>query len=339
MTALATRIMRASPAAIEEARAVLAAGGLVAFPTETVYGLGADATDDAAVARLYAAKERPSFNPLIVHVADLAAARRVAAFDDAALRLAGALWPGPLTLVLRRTASCPIGTLATAGLDTVAVRLPSHPVARDILRAFGRPVVAPSANRSGAVSPTSADHVLADLAGRIDLIVDDGPSPLGVESTILACFDGPALLRPGAVPRGVIESLIGRDIESPGAAQGFAEARPRAPGMLARHYAPRAAVRMNAVMVAPGEALLAFGPALPADADRAAAILNLSERGLLVEAAANLFAYLRALDDSGVGAIAVMPIPEEGLGEAINDRLHHASAPRDLADRCDETIA
>jgi L-threonylcarbamoyladenylate synthase len=335
MPALATRIVRASPAAIEEARAVLAAGGLVAFPTETVYGLGADATDDAAVARLYAAKERPSFNPLIVHVTDLAAARRVAAFDDTALRLAGAFWPGPLTLVLRRTASCPVGMLATAGLDTVAVRVPNHPVANDILRAIGKPVVAPSANRSGRVSPTSADHVRADLAGRIDLIVDDGPSPLGVESTILACFDGPALLRPGAVPRGVIERLLGRDLASPGAAQDAA--RPRAPGMLARHYAPRAAVRMNAVTVAPGEALLAFGPALPADAERAATILNLSERGLLVEAAANLFAHLRALDGCGIGAIAAMPIPEEGLGEAINDRLRHAAAPRDLADRFDET--
>jgi L-threonylcarbamoyladenylate synthase len=333
-----TRILRAGPDAIAQARAVLAAGGLVAFPTETVYGLGADATDDAAVARLYAAKERPSFNPLIVHVADLDAAQRIAAFGDAALRLAAASWPGPLTLVLRRLPSCPIGMLATAGLDTIAVRAPNHPVARDILRAFGKPVVAPSANRSGAVSPTAADHVRADLDGRIELIVDDGPSPLGVESTILACFDQVALLRPGAVPRAAIEAVLGHGLASPPidvassarlAGEGGEEARPRAPGMVGPHYAPRAALRMNAVAVAPGEALLAFGPVLPAGANGAAAILNLSERGLLVEAAANLFAHLRTLDSRGVGAIAVMPIPEEGLGEAINDRLRHAAAPRE----------
>jgi L-threonylcarbamoyladenylate synthase len=341
-----TRIMPAGSDAIAEARAVLAAGGLVAFPTETVYGLGADATDDAAVARLYAAKERPSFNPLIVHVADLDAARGIAAFGDGALRLAGAFWPGPLTLVLRRLPSCPVGMLATAGLDTVAVRMPSHPVARDILRAFGKPVVAPSANRSGAVSPTTAEHVRADLAGRVDLIVDDGPSPLGVESTIVACFDGPALLRPGVVPRAAIEALLGRAIFSapadgasppPLAGEGregaSAEARPRAPGMVGPHYAPRATVRMNAAMVAPGEALLAFGSGLPAGADGAAAILNLSEGGRVIEAAANLFAHLRALDGHGVGAIAVMPIPEEGVGEAINDRLRHAAAPREMEAR------
>jgi L-threonylcarbamoyladenylate synthase len=344
LSARPTRIMPAGPDAIAEARAVLAEGGLVAFPTETVYGLGADATDDAAVARLYAAKERPSFNPLIVHAADLDAARGIAAFGDAALRLAGAFWPGPLTLVLRGLPSCPVGMLATAGLDTVAIRVPSHPVARDILRAFGRPVVAPSANRSGAVSPTTAEHVRADLDGRIDLIVDDGASKLGVESTIVGCFDSPALLRPGAVPRAAIEAVLGYGIAPPPvdtppprplAREGReeAEARPRAPGMVGRHYAPRATVRMNAVAVAPGEALLAFGSELPPGADRATATLNLSERGLVVEAAANLFAHLRALDGRGVGAIAVMPIPEEGLGEAINDRLRHAAAPREMAAR------
>jgi len=188
---------------------VLAAGGLVAFPTETVYGLGADATNDSAVANLYAAKERPSFNPLIAHVADLAAARRLARFDAVALRLAGAFWPGPLTLVLPKLDRCPVGQLATAGLDTIAVRVPGHAVARDILSAFSKPVVAPSANRSGRVSPTSAEHVYADLAGRIDLIVDAGAAPLGVESTILACVGPTTLLRPGAVPRAAIEPVPG----------------------------------------------------------------------------------------------------------------------------------
>jgi L-threonylcarbamoyladenylate synthase len=345
-----TRIIPSGTDAIAEAKAVLAAGGLVAFPTETVYGLGADATQDSAVARLYAAKARPYFNPLIVHVASLDAAQRIAAFGEDALRLADAFWPGPLTLVLRRLPSCPVGMLATAGLDTVAVRVPNHPVARDILRAVGRPIVAPSANRSGAVSPTTAEHVRADLDGRIDLIVDDGASKLGVESTIIGCFDGPALLRPGAVPRATIEAVLGHTIGSAHAEaaapsltlprtrgreqeEGREAARPRAPGMIGPHYAPRAMVRMDAVTVAPGEALLAFGAKLPAGADRAAVILNLSERGLVVEAAANLFAHLRALDGRGIGTIAVMPIPEEGLGEAINDRLRHAAAPREASAR------
>ena len=338
MPALATRVAPASSGAIKEAAAVLDAGGLVAFPTETVYGLGADATNDTAVATLYAAKERPAFNPLIAHVADLATARRLAAFDEEAERLARAFWPGPLTLVLRKRPSCPVGELATAGLDTIALRVPDHPVARELLLAFGRPVVAPSANRSGEVSPTSAEHVRADLGGRIDLIIDDGPSPVGVESTILACVDGAVLLlRPGAVPRDAIVRLLGHDVGvATVSAAGCADEetfRPLAPGMLASHYAPRAAVRMNAVSVAPGEALLAFGPALPAGADQATAVLNLSGRGLLVEAAANLFACLRRLDGSGAGSIAVMPIPEEGLGEAINDRLRHAAAPRSMAPR------
>jgi L-threonylcarbamoyladenylate synthase len=329
ITMPATRIARASPDAIREASAALAAGALVAFPTETVYGLGADATNDTAVAKLYAAKHRPSFNPLIVHVADLAAAERLAAFDGRARALAGAFWPGALTLVLRKLAACPVGLLATAGLDTVAVRVPNHPVARDILRAFAKPVAAPSANRSGSVSPTSAEHVRTDLDGRIDLVIDDGPSPLGVESTILACLDDrTVLLRPGAIGRETIGKILGHGI-APATTAPPAVNAPLAPGMLASHYAPHAALRMNAVSVAPGEALLAFGPALPADAERAAAILNLSGRGLLAEAAANLFAYLRRLDATGATAIAVMPIPEEGLGEAINDRLRHAAAPRE----------
>ncbi len=329
---LATRVLPAGTGAIEAAAAVLAEGGLVAFPTETVYGLGADATCDSAVAKLYAAKKRPAFNPLIAHVPDLTAAQRLALFDDAAVALAVAFWPGPLTLVLRKRDGCPVGQLATAGLDTIAVRVPAHRVAGDILRAFGRPVVAPSANRSGLVSPTSAQHVLADLVGRVELIVDDGPSPVGVESTIVACLGQAMLLRPGAIPRADIERILGRELapiegQAAVAADGNL-APPLAPGMLASHYAPRAAVRMNAATVMPGEALLAFGPNLPADARQAAATLNLSAQGDLAEAAANLFAHLRTLDSDGIGTIAVMPIPALGLGEAINDRLRHAAAPR-----------
>jgi L-threonylcarbamoyladenylate synthase len=333
MQAPATLIARASPSAVQTAKSILAAGGLVAFPTETVYGLGADATNDRAVAKLYAAKERPSFNPLIAHVADLKVARSLAHFDAEALKLAEAFWPGPLTLVLPKLGGCPVGQFATAGLDTIAVRSPSHPVARDILTAFGKPVVAPSANRSGRVSPTSAQHVQADLAGHIDLVIDDGASPLGLESTILACVGGTALLRPGAIPRATLGRFLGRDIGvatiTPGA--GSAGERPLAPGMLASHYAPRAAVRMNAVTVAPGEALLAFGSTLPADAGNAQTVLNLSGRGDLVEAAVNLFNFLRVLDGAGIDSIAVMPVPDEGLGEAINDRLRHAAAPRGQA--------
>jgi L-threonylcarbamoyladenylate synthase len=333
MPTVATLVAPAGPAAVEQAAATLAAGGLVAFPTETVYGLGADATSDAAVARLYAAKERPSFNPLIAHVAGLDAARRLAQFDAQALTLAEAFWPGPLTLVLPRLPGCPVGQLATAGLDTIAVRAPSHPVARAILAAFGKPVVAPSANRSGRVSPTSAQHVQADLAGRIDLIVDDGASPLGVESTVLSCGCGEVvLLRPGAIPRAGVERILGRGVAGAATAgdagDSHDEPRPVAPGMLASHYAPRATVRMNAVTVTSGEALLAFGLELPPGAGHARTILNLSTRRDLVEAAANLFSYLRILDDAGTSSIAVMPVPDEGLGEAINDRLRHAAAPR-----------
>jgi L-threonylcarbamoyladenylate synthase len=281
---------------------------------------------------------------LIAHVADLAAARRLAQFDAEALKLAEAFWPGPLTLVLPKLRGSPVGQLATAGLDTIAVRAPNHPVARDILAAFSKPVVAPSANRSGRVSPTSAKHVLADLAGRIDLIVDGGASPLGLESTILACGGRTALLRPGAIPRATVERFLGHDIAiatptlpSPGSGGGEgggaadSGGRPVAPGMLVSHYAPRAHLRMNAITVAPGEALLAFGATLPQDAGNARMILNLSAGGELVEAAANLFNYLRELDDAGVDSIAVMPIPGEGLGEAINDRLRHAAAPRHCA--------
>jgi L-threonylcarbamoyladenylate synthase len=325
MTALsATRMAKADAAAAADAARVLAAGGLVAFPTETVYGLGADATSGPAVARLYDAKGRPAFNPLIAHVADIADAERLARFDADAARLAKAFWPGPLTLVLPKAAGCPVAELAMAGLDTIAVRVPAHEVARDILAAFGKPVVAPSANRSGHVSPTCAEHVAADLAGRIDLIVDGGATPVGVESTIVACLGEPVLLRPGGLPRAAIERSLGRSLADPAPARDTAG--PIAPGMLATHYAPRTRLRLNALRVAAGEALLAFGP-LPAEgAERAACVLNLSARGDLVEAAANLFAHLRALDAAGTATIAVMPIPGDGLGEAINDRLERAAA-------------
>jgi L-threonylcarbamoyladenylate synthase len=327
-----TRVLPAGAEAVDEAARVLATGGLVAFPTETVYGIGADATDGRAVARIYAAKGRPSFNPLIAHVAEIAAARRLGAFNDDATRLAATFWPGPLTLVLPKAAFCPIASLATAGLDSVAVRLPDHPVARAVIAAFGRPVVAPSANRSGHVSPTTAAHVLADLGGRIDLIIDGGPTRVGVESTIVACLGGASgdatLLRPGGLPRAEIERVLGHrlgEAATPRVAEGEA---PLAPGMLASHYAPKSLVRLNAVTVNRGEALLGFGPVPEELAASAAAVLNLSECGDLIEAAANLFSHLRTLDEAGPRTIAVMPVPAQGLGEAINDRLARAAAQR-----------
>lgn len=314
-----TRVLKADAAAIEAAARCLAAGGLVAFPTETVYGLGADAGNGEAVARLYAAKGRPSFNPLIAHVADVAAARRCGIFTPAAGKLVAAFWPGPLTLVLARQPDCTIADLALAGLDSVAVRMPAHPVAQALLAAFGGPIVAPSANRSGHVSATSAAHVLADLRGRIDLIVDAGPCAVGVESTIVSCVGQPTLLRPGGIARDPIERALGGRL-----ATSSTGTRPLAPGMLASHYAPKAALRLNAAGAEPGEALLAFGPA-PATSGP---VLNLSESGNLVEAAAKLFSHLRALDASGAKRIAVMKVPDGGLGEAINDRLRRAAAPK-----------
>jgi L-threonylcarbamoyladenylate synthase len=315
-----TRVLKADREAIEAAARCLAAGGLVAFPTETVYGLGADAGNGEAVARLYAAKGRPAFNPLIAHVADIAAARRVADFTAAAEKLAAAFWPGPLTLVLAKQRDCGVADLALAGLDSVAVRVPAHPVARNLIEAFGGPVVAPSANRSGHVSPTSAAHVLADLRGRIDLIIDAGPCAVGVESTIVSCLEQPTLLRPGGVPRQAIEATLGASL----ATAPLADDAPLAPGMLSSHYAPRAALRLDADGAEAGEALLAFGAA-PAFSGE---MLNLSPRGDLIEAAARLFSHLRALDASGARRIAVMKVPHEGLGEAINDRLKRAAAPR-----------
>jgi L-threonylcarbamoyladenylate synthase len=326
---LKTLILPADEAAMAQAARLLAGGALVAFPTETVYGLGADATNPAAIARLYQAKGRPSFNPLIAHVSDLAAAKRIGRFDTTAIALAEAFWPGPLTLVLPKTKDCKVADLATAGLDTIAIRVPAHPVAREILRAFGGPVVAPSANLSGHVSPTSAVHVQSDLAGRIDLIVDGGAVAVGVESTIVGCFDAPMLLRPGGLPRDEIERVLGRALTQPPEDPEGKSAQPLAPGMLASHYAPRTRVRLDADRVEAGEALLAFGPAEVVGTDAAIAVMNLSPRSNVDEAAANLFGYLRSLDDKGARAIAVMPIPHHGLGEAINDRLRRAAVGRD----------
>ena len=325
---LTTRTITASPAAVAEAALCLKDGGLVAFPTETVYGLGADAGNAAAIARLYQAKGRPSFNPLIAHVGDLNAARQIARFDARALRLAETFWPGPLTLVLPRAEGCKVADLATAGLDTVAIRVPAHPVARQLLQAFGGAVVAPSANLSGHVSPTTAAHVHSDLDGRIDLILDGGAVDVGVESTIVGCFELPMLLRPGGVPREAIEAVLGGALVQPPADPATGSTQPLAPGMLASHYAPRTPVYLGSRAIGHGDALLAFGPDRIPGVDVARAVMNLSESGDLAEAAANLFGHLRALDHVGARAIQVMPVPHHGLGEAINDRLRRAAVPR-----------
>ncbi|WP_248309856.1 L-threonylcarbamoyladenylate synthase [Bosea sp. WAO] len=320
-----TQRLQADEAGIAEAARLLRAGKLVALPTETVYGLAADATDGRAVASIYAAKERPSFNPLISHLPDMAAARREGLFDAAALALAKAFWPGPLTLIVPVSPGCTVSDLARAGLASVALRVPSHPVAHAVLAAAGRPIAAPSANRSGRVSPTLPEHVVVDLDGRIDAVLEAGPTEIGLESSIVACLGGaPKLLRPGGVPRAALEAAIGRELVVADAAQGAA---PISPGLLASHYAPDAAVRLGAAAPLPGEAWLGFGPepeghALPALA------LNLSPKGDLNEAAANLFAALRQLDEAGATTIAIAPVPMHGLGEAINNRLGRAAAPR-----------
>src|SRR6202040_1745779 len=270
---LKTQVLPPGEAAVAAAAGCLAEGGLVAFPTETVYGLGADATHPAAIARLYQAKGRPSFNPLIAHVSDLRAGMRIAHLNATAIALAEAFWPGPLTLVLSKTKDCMVADLATAGLDTIAIRVPAHPLARAILRAFGGPVVAPSANLSGRVSPTTAAHVRSDLMGRIDLIGDGGAVAVGVESTIVGCFDAPMLLRPGGLPRGEIERVLGRALVQPPQDADNDTGQPLAPGMLASHYAPRTRVRLNAERIEAGEALLAFGsPAVPG-VESAAAVM------------------------------------------------------------------
>lgn len=313
----------ATPATVAAAAQLLREGKLVAFPTETVYGLGADATSGLAVAGIFEAKGRPRFNPLIVHVPDLVAAESLAELNPTARRLAAAFWPGPLTLVLKQRPDCRIADLTTAGLETIAIRVPSHPVARSLLNASGIPIAAPSANRSGHVSATTAEHVEADLGAHVALILDGGPADAGVESTILdASGDEPLLLRPGAVTVDAIESIIGTRL---GSSAPIAADKPTAPGQLESHYAPHARVRLDAHSAGPGEALLAFGRGVPA---HHGSMINLSAAGDLKEAAANLFSALRALDRPDVTGIAVMPIPETSLGLAINDRLRRAAAPR-----------
>ena len=303
--------------AIESACLALAAGRLVGIPTETVYGLGCDAADAAAIARLYAAKGRPSFNPLIAHVASADDARQEATFDARAMSLAEAFWPGPLTLVLPVSPHGQSAELARAGLPTIGLRVPGHPVAQALLEAYGRPVVAPSANPSGRLSPTRAEDVAEAFGAEVELVIDGGRCDAGIESTIVSLLPGepPRLLRPGAVAAEDIEAIVG---PLASAKEGLVSA----PGQLASHYAPNAALRLNAESAGPDEVLLGFGPEAPADS------LNLSPAGNTVEAASNLYQYLRELDASGARKIAVMPIPDDGLGSAINDRLARAAAPR-----------
>jgi L-threonylcarbamoyladenylate synthase len=319
-------VVEANDATIEEAARYLQRGGLVAFPTETVYGLGADATNSHAVAGVFETKGRPRFNPLIVHMASLAAAEAYAEVPDLARKLAQAFWPGPLTLVMTRKTEGPqgkrISDLVTAGLDTVAIRVPAHPIARRLLEVSGLPLAAPSANRSGRVSPTLAAHVEADFGLSLPIILDGGATRHGLESTVLDVSGSePLLLRPGALPREAIEKVIGHAL----AEAAIDAAKPSSPGQLLSHYAPHAALRLNAEVVRPGEALLAFGPDPLATIGPA---INLSSTGDLVEAATHLFAALRELDRPETSAIAVMSIPDTGLGEAINDRLNRAAAPR-----------
>jgi len=300
----------------------------VAFPTETVYGLGADATNGLAVAGIYAAKGRPSFNPLIVHVAALEQAQRLADFNADALRLAKAFWPGPLTIVVPRRADCPVSELALAGLDSIALRIPSAPEALALLKASDRPIAAPSANRSGRVSPTTPEHVLEDIDGLIDAVVMGHSAEVGVESTIVSCLaHPPVMLRPGGLAREAIEAELGCRLADPLPTNGE-NAAPLAPGMLLSHYAPRAKVRLNAQTIEQGEAALLFGSASLPGLEQSVTSLNLSPSGDLAEAAAALFGGLRTLDASGASSIAVAPIPSYGLGEAINDRLYRAAAPR-----------
>ncbi len=313
---LVSNITDATPAALAKAARLLGEGKLVAFPTETVYGLGADARNEEAVAAIFAAKGRPKFNPLIVHVESLAAAERYGVFDARARALASRFWPGALTLVVPRAAACDVSWLATAGLETIALRVPVHPVAQQLLKTFGGPLAAPSANRSGSVSATTARHVAESIGAAVSLILDGGPTTHGLESTIVGLAGTATLLRPGAITRADIESVVGP------LGRGFdSEEAPHSPGRLKRHYATATPLRLNATSVGDDEALLAFGTPLPG----AHMTANLSPGGDLVEAAAHLFAMLRKLDAEGARAIAVMPIPAHGLGEAINDRLQRAA--------------
>ncbi len=310
-----TQLLTADKAGIAQAAKLLRTGALVSFPTETVYGLGANARNDTAVARIFDAKGRPHFNPLIVHLPSVAAAHDIALFDDLADRLATAFWPGPLTLVLPLKPNTGLSPLVSAGLDTIALRVPEHALAQQVLVAAGVPVAAPSANPSGRISPTKAGHVMDGLSGRIEAVLDGGPCGVGVESTIVGFANGQAvLLRPGGLPVEALEACLGTPLTV------HASEDIVAPGQLASHYAPDAPVRLNAETLRDGERLLGFGP-VQAD-------LNLSPSGDLVEAAANLFHHLHALDAGGDAPIAVSPIPNHGLGRAINDRLRRAAAPR-----------
>jgi L-threonylcarbamoyladenylate synthase len=310
--------MNATKADIARTAQILIEGGLVAFPTETVYGLGADATNDRAVARIFEAKGRPRFNPLIAHIANAAEARVLGRFEARAERLAEAFWPGPLTLVLPRGDNCPVSRLACAGLDSIALRVPQHPVATHLLEAVGRPVVAPSANPSGRLSPTEAAHVAAGLGAKVDMILDGGPCGIGLESTIVSLIDDKArLLRSGGLPRQAIERVLGETLAEP------RQHAIIAPGQLASHYAPRARLRLNAREPRPGEVFIGFGAIEHGPH-------TLSATGDLIEAAANLFAKLHELDAACVAAIAIAPIPNSGLGEAINDRLARAAADAEI---------
>jgi len=310
-----TERLAADDSSLTRAAQLLSQGALVAFPTETVYGLGADARDGAAVASIYEAKGRPSFNPLIVHLADTAAAQKYVDWNPTAQAMADAFWPGPLSMVLPLRADHGLSSLVTAGLPTVALRVPAHPTANTLLRTFDGPVAAPSANPSGRISPTTADHVLAGLSGRIAAVVDDGPCDVGLESTIVG-FDGvnAVLLRAGGVPSEDIAAVLGQPLTQ------TEDTNITAPGQMTSHYAPQGAVRLNATTARAGEHLLGFGPVK--------STLSLSDTGDLAEAAATLFGCLHRLDALG-GPIAVAPIPLHGLGIAINDRLARAAAPRD----------
>lgn len=313
--------MSATPQDIAAAAEALRRGELVAFPTETVYGLGADAGNDQAVARVYAAKGRPAFNPLIAHVPSAAAAFRLGEFSPEAQALAETFWPGPLSLVVPRATGCPVSLLASSGLDSIAIRVPAHPVALALLEAAGRPVVAPSANPSGRISPTTAEHVRRHLKDKVAVVLDGGRCRVGVESSVVSLLaDGPRLIRHGGVPRTDIESCLGHAILVETHA-----ARPHAPGQLLSHYAPHAELRLNAEAPRQGEAYLGFGPL------HARGPWTLSASGDLVEAAANLFRLLHEIDATGISGIAVAPVPHHGLGEAINDRLQRAAAPRGMA--------
>ena len=322
-----TRRLAADPAGFAAAGVLLRQGGLVAFPTETVYGLGADASNGEAVAGIYEAKGRPRFNPLIIHTADIDDAEKLAVFSPLAEQIAHKFWPGPLTLVLPKRDNAPVSDLALAGLSSIALRVPSSQTARAIIEASGRPIAAPSANRSGHVSPSLAEHVLDDLEGRIDAVVMGEAADVGVESTILSLLDDrPILLRPGGITRTDLAAILGYEPDV--MHEQDDESAPLAPGLLKSHYAPHARVRLDAETIQAGEAALLFGTFRPEGLETAKLSINLSPRGDLKEAAAALFSAIRTLDQSGASVIAVGPIPNFGLGEALRDRLMRAAAPR-----------